>query len=78
MPRRSPPQAADRTADDARQTARQILRMESNLLGFPFFALQTKGLAKRKFIQVTGSKYLPNGGRRDFSLTISRSSTRSF
>lgn len=50
--------------------------MESNLLGFPFFALQTKGLARRKFIQVTGSKYLPDGGRRDFSLTVSRSSTR--
>jgi hypothetical protein len=50
--------------------------MESNLLGFPLFALHTKGLAKRKYIQVTGSKYLPDGSRRDFSLTISRSAQR--
>lgn len=50
--------------------------MESNLLGFPLFALHTKGLAKRKYTQVTGSKYLPDGSRRDFSLTISRNANR--
>lgn len=69
-------QAAQAPKSSEPTVARQMLRMESILLGFPFFALHTKGLANRKFIQVTGSKYLPDGNRRDFSLTVSRNAQR--
>ncbi|TWT48954.1 hypothetical protein [Botrimarina hoheduenensis] len=71
----SSPSSAPATLS-AGEHGRHILRVESNLLGFPFFALSTKGLARRKYLQVTGTKYLPGGERRDFSLTVSRSATR--
>ena len=68
--------ASSTARSSASEHGRHILRVESNLLGFPFFALSTKGLSRRKYLQVTGTKYLPGGERRDFSLTVSRSATR--
>lgn len=42
---------SDRTVDRPK-----IIQVEANLLRFPFFALQTKGLKERKGIEVTGVK----------------------
>ena len=52
---------------------RNFIQVEANLLRFPFFALQTKGLSDRKGIEVTGVK---NG--ETFRLRVTRNADTGF
>ena len=57
---------------------RRILRVESNLLGLPFFALQKRGRNTRKYLEVNGVKWMPDGARRDFRYKVARNSDRKY